>query len=104
MLMRALVKKEFLLLLRDRLSACILLLMPLLFILLLGLLLGEGFGQQPDDRLRVSVVDLDEGPDDAIPDEEFPTLVTRLTGLAGSSGSLQTAALLTLEAERARNP
>src|SRR5262249_30923759 len=31
------------------------------FILVLGLVLGEGFGQKPDDRLRVSVVDLDKG-------------------------------------------
>jgi ABC-type multidrug transport system permease subunit len=58
---RALVKKEFRLLLRDRLSAGILIGMPLLFILLLGLLLGEGFGQKPDDRLRVSLVSEDLG-------------------------------------------
>src|SRR5579872_6798719 len=55
-----LAKKEFLLLLRDRLALILLLVMPLLFILILGLLLGEGFGQKPDDRLRVSVVDLDK--------------------------------------------
>src|SRR6266511_3897868 len=48
---RALVKKEFRLLVRDRLSAGI----------LIGLLLGEGFGQKPDDRLRVSVVNEDLG-------------------------------------------
>ena len=36
-----LAKKEIRLLLRDRLSAIILLGMPLLFILILGLLLGE---------------------------------------------------------------
>src|SRR5205085_2404261 len=47
---------------RDRVAAGLLLGMPVLFILVLGLLLGEGFGQKPDDRLRVSVVDLDEGP------------------------------------------
>ncbi len=35
--------------------------MPLLLILVLGLSLGEGFGQKPDDRLRISIVDLDEG-------------------------------------------
>ena len=35
--------------------------MPLLFIFLLGLLLGEGFGQNPDRNLRVSVVNLDQG-------------------------------------------
>ncbi len=57
-----LTKKEFRLLVRDRLAALLLLVMPLLFILVLGLLLGEGFGQKPDDRMRVSLVDLDEGP------------------------------------------
>jgi ABC-type multidrug transport system permease subunit len=57
----ALAKKELRLLLRDRLSALLLVGMPLLFILILGLLLGEGFGQKPDDRLRVSLVDLDAG-------------------------------------------
>jgi ABC-type Na+ efflux pump permease subunit len=55
-------KKEFLLLIRDRRAILLLLVMPLLFILILGLLLGEGFGQKPDDRTRVSIVDLDPGP------------------------------------------
>jgi ABC-type multidrug transport system permease subunit len=54
-------KKELRLLLRDPRAAVLLLGMPLLFILILGLLLGEGFGQNPDKRLRVSYVDLDEG-------------------------------------------
>ena len=53
--------KEIRVLLRDRLAALILLALPLLFILVLGLLLGEGFGQKSDDRLRISVVDLDDG-------------------------------------------
>jgi ABC-type multidrug transport system permease subunit len=61
MLIWSLAKKEFRLLLRDRISAVILVAMPLLFILLLGLLLGEGFGQKPDNRVRVSLVDLDLG-------------------------------------------
>ncbi len=56
-----LAKKELRLLLRDPRAAVLLLGMPLLFILILGLLLGEGFGQNPDKRLRVSVVDLDQG-------------------------------------------
>ncbi len=46
-----LAKKELRLLLRDRVAAVLLLGMPLVFILVLGLLLGEGFGQKPDDRL-----------------------------------------------------
>jgi ABC-2 type transport system permease protein len=53
--------KDLRLLLRDRRSAVILLAMPLIFILVLGLALGEGFGQKPDERLRVSIVKLDEG-------------------------------------------
>jgi ABC-type Na+ efflux pump permease subunit len=57
----ALAAKEIRLLLRDRLAALILLGMPLLFILVLGLLLGEGFGQKSDEKLRISLVDLDRG-------------------------------------------
>jgi ABC-type Na+ efflux pump permease subunit len=56
-----LAKKELRLLLRDRLAAVILLALPLLFILTLGLLLGESFGQKSDDRLRISLVVLDHG-------------------------------------------
>jgi ABC-type multidrug transport system permease subunit len=54
-------RKELRLLLRDPRAAVLLLVMPLLFILLLGLLVGEGFGQKSDERLRVSLVDLDQG-------------------------------------------
>ena len=54
-------KKDFRQLLRDRRALVILLAMPLIFILVLGLSLGEGFGQKPDDRLRVSLVDEDRG-------------------------------------------
>src|SRR3954447_7647329 len=61
MLIWVLAKKDFRLLLRDRVAAGLLLGMPLLFILILGLLLGESFGQKPDDTLRISLVDLDEG-------------------------------------------
>src|SRR5436305_11062975 len=57
----ALARKELRLLLRDRMAAGLLLGMPLLFIFVLGLLLGESFGQKPDDSLRISIVDLDEG-------------------------------------------
>lgn len=53
--------KDLRLLLRDPRSAVILLLMPVVLILVLGLALGEGFGEKPDDRLRVSVVNLDRG-------------------------------------------
>src|SRR5205823_7551442 len=46
---------------RDPRAGIILLAMPFIFILVLGLSLGEGFGQKPDDRMRVSLVDLDRG-------------------------------------------
>jgi ABC-2 type transport system permease protein len=60
----ALAKKETVLLVRDWRAAVLLLLLPLLFILILGLLLGEAFGQKPDDRIRFMIVDLDRGPVD----------------------------------------
>lgn len=53
--------KDLRLLLRDRRALIILLAMPFIFILVLGLSLGEGFGRKPDDRLRISLVNLDEG-------------------------------------------
>jgi len=61
MILRVLITKELRLLLRDPWSALVLLAMPLLFILVLGLLLGEGFGQKTDDRTRIVIVDLDAG-------------------------------------------
>jgi ABC-type transport system involved in multi-copper enzyme maturation permease subunit len=56
--------KEALLLARDPRAGILLLVLPLVFILTLGLALGEGFGQKPDERLRVSLVDLDQGYQD----------------------------------------
>ena len=56
-----LAQKDLRLLARDTRAAIILIAMPLVFIFVLGLALGEGFGQKPDDRLRVSVVDEDAG-------------------------------------------
>ena len=56
-----LAKKELRLLARDYRALLILLAMPLIFILVLGISVGEGFGNKPDDRLRVSVVIEDEG-------------------------------------------
>jgi ABC-2 type transport system permease protein len=53
--------KDLRLLLRDARSAVILFVTPLVLILVLGLALGEGFGEKPDDRLRISVVNLDAG-------------------------------------------
>ena len=54
-------KKDLRLVWRDRRALVVLLAMPLAMICVLGLSLGEGFGQKADDRLRISVVDLDEG-------------------------------------------
>jgi ABC-type Na+ efflux pump permease subunit len=56
-----LASKDLRLLLRDVRSAVILLITPLLMILVLGLALGEGFGEPPDERLRISIVNLDRG-------------------------------------------
>src|SRR5438067_10383939 len=88
-IIRLLALKEIRLLLRDRMAALVLLVLPLLFILVLGLLLGEGFGQKPDDRLRFSLVDLDVGV--------APYAATGAAGVAASpcgDGPLLAATLL----------
>jgi ABC-2 type transport system permease protein len=64
--------KDLRLLLRDARSAVILLVTPLLLILVLGLALGEGFGEKPDERLRISVVNLDHGLSTKQPFPEKP--------------------------------
>ncbi|MHB1421601.1 MAG: ABC transporter permease [Gemmataceae bacterium] len=56
-----LVKKELRLVLRDPVSLLLLFVLPLLFILVFGLFVGEGFGQKPDKRLRIMLLDLDSG-------------------------------------------
>src|SRR5438874_11057656 len=71
-----LARKDLRALIRDPKAAIILLVMPLVFILVLGVSLGEGFGQKPDDRLRVSIVDLDvAGPPDKFPGKPWSTVV-----------------------------
>ena len=50
MVVWALAKKELRLLLRDRMAVVVLLGMPLVFILLWGLMLGENFGQKNADE------------------------------------------------------
>lgn len=64
--------KDLRLLLRDPRSAVILLITPLLLILVLGLALGEGFGEKPDERLRISIVNLDRGLAEKAPFPEKP--------------------------------
>ena len=56
MVIWTLARKDLRLLVRDARALVILLVMPLVFILVLGISLGEGFGQKPEDRLRVSVL------------------------------------------------
>src|SRR4051812_26366827 len=51
--------KDLRLLVRDPRAAVILLLMPVVLILVLGLSIGEAFGRKPDDRIRMTVVNLD---------------------------------------------
>ncbi len=68
--------KEIRLLLRDRLAALILLVLPIVFILVLGLLLGESFGQKPDDLLHFPIVDLDRGSG-LVPGEPWSKVVER---------------------------
>jgi ABC-2 type transport system permease protein len=69
--------KDLRLLLRDARSAVILLVTPLLLILVLGLALGEGFGEKPDERLRISVVNLDAGlkTQQSFPDKPWSEVV-----------------------------
>jgi len=57
-----LAQKDLRLLLRDPRAVLILVAMPLIFIVVLGVSLGEGFGQGPAKRIRVSICVLDQGP------------------------------------------
>ncbi len=59
--MWTLAKKDLRVLLRDPRAGVILLAMPFIFILVLGVSLGEGFGQKAADKLKVSILNLDEG-------------------------------------------
>ena len=72
MLVWTLAKKDLRLLVRDPRAMVVLLAMPLIFIMVLGASLGEGFGQKPDDRLRISIVDLDAGYQDPTGKDEGP--------------------------------
>jgi ABC-type multidrug transport system permease subunit len=73
MLVWTLAKKELRMLLRDPRAMVVLLAMPLIFILVLGISLGDSFGQKPDDRLRISILDLDLGYTDS-EEEKKPEL------------------------------
>ncbi len=54
-------KKDLRLLVRDTRTTLILLVAPLIFIGVLGLVVGDGFGQLADEKPRISIVNLDEG-------------------------------------------
>ncbi|HVK09866.1 MAG TPA: ABC transporter permease [Gemmataceae bacterium] len=83
---RTLAAKDFRLLRRDYRSAVILLVTPLVFVAVLSLVVGQGFGQTPDNRLRVSVVNLDAGlPPDAGPFPGKPWSEVVLNDLAGTA-------------------
>ncbi len=56
-----LVKKELRLLLRDPVALILLFVLPLLFVFVFGLFVGDSFGQKPDNRLLILLVDLDRG-------------------------------------------
>jgi ABC-type Na+ efflux pump permease subunit len=92
-----LAKKDLRLLLRDRRAVVILLVMPFIFILVLGMSLGEGFGQKPDDRLRISVVDLDRGYVEQLPLREALSLLTATPGLGSMAGEMRVAGMLALQ-------
>src|SRR3954466_9216207 len=82
--------KDLRLLARDRRAGAILPPTPVVVILVLGLALGETFGQKPDDRLRVSVVDEDRGPPPAaglFPGEPWARAGRRGEGGAGGPGA-----------------
>jgi ABC-2 type transport system permease protein len=64
MVVWTLAKKDLRLLLRDARAMIVLLAMPLIFILVLGVSLGEGFGKKAEDTLRISVLILDQGQHD----------------------------------------
>ncbi len=61
MVIWTLAKKDLRLLVRDPRAMVILLAMPVIFILVLGISVGEGFGKKAAEGLRVSVLNLDRG-------------------------------------------
>jgi ABC-2 type transport system permease protein len=84
MVIATLARKDLRLLLRDARALVILLAMPLIFIAVLGISLGDGFGQKPADRLRVSILILDEGPPRHF---DRPAMLREGLGLLGSAST-----------------
>jgi ABC-type transport system involved in multi-copper enzyme maturation permease subunit len=96
-----LAKKDLRIFLRDPRAAVVLLVMPFLLILVLGLLLGEGFGQKPDDRLRISVVNLDRGYADPVVVREGMAWLMALPPAPGAATAPGTAGLAFREGSQA---
>lgn len=80
MVIATLARKDLRVLVRDPRALIILLAMPLIFICVLGVSLGDGFGQKPADRLRVSVLVLDDGPPRAL---DRPAMLREGLGVVG---------------------
>jgi ABC-2 type transport system permease protein len=101
-----LAKKDLSLLVRDRRAALLLLVMPLIFILVLGMALGESFGQKPDDRLRITLVDEDKGFLDPVAArvEAVATLISLPLPVIGGDASCLGAVAMARMAEEAQFP
>jgi ABC-type Na+ efflux pump permease subunit len=94
MVVWTLAKKDLRLLLRDARAMIILLAMPLIFIIVLGVSLGEGFGKKAEDTLRVSVLVLDEGVPPQAPRELGAWLTMQPGLLAGPVQAVAGASLV----------
>src|SRR5260370_20189767 len=96
MVVWTLAKKDLRLLLRDARAMIVLLAMPLIFILVLGASLGEGFGKKAEDTLRISVLILDHEPQDvpALTPEVMSRFTIQPGLLAGPTQPLAAACLI----------
>jgi ABC-type multidrug transport system permease subunit len=87
-----LARKDLRLLVRDARALVILLAMPIIFIFLLGMSVGEGFGKK-EDRVRVSVLDLDEGIDPSPMIQEGMSWFALMPGIQAASPGLNVQAM-----------
>src|SRR4051794_14693048 len=97
MVIATLARKDLRLLLRDPRALVILLAMPLIFIAVLGISLGDGFGQKPADRLRVSILILDQGPPRTF---DRPAMLREGLGVVGSASVSPFTSLAFLQANQ----
>src|SRR6185369_12077516 len=84
MVIATLARKDLRVLMRDPRALIILLAMPLIFITVLGISLGDSFGQKPADRLRVSILILDEGSPRTF---DRPAMLREGIGVVGSAAT-----------------